>query len=240
MSGASVLLLAGALLVAGAPEPSLDEIVARHLAARGGRETLAALRSVRMAGRAEAGPGRQAIVRREIARPGLIRTEIEFQGTTGVYAWDGRTGWRVSPLDGSLEAEPLPDDEAEAAAEQADIEGPLVDWKAKGHALELIGAEAGPSGAAHHLRITLASGAVRDLWLEAATGHLVRAESARRHRGREVVVETVYGDYRSVGGVAFPHAIESGLRGRPGRLRIVVESIETNPALEATRFQMPR
>jgi hypothetical protein len=237
---ALALLLAGALVAPPVPEPSLDDIVARHVAARGGREALSALHSVRMTGRADGGPGRQALVRREIARPGLIRTELEFQGTTGVYAWDGRAGWRVSPLDGSLEAEPLPAEEAVSAAEQADIEGPLVDWKAKGHALELIGTEAMPGGPAHHLRITLRSGGRRDVWVESASGFVVRTESPRRHRGRDVVVETVFGDYRKVDGVAFPHSIESGLRGRPRRLRIVVEQVETNPALDPSRFRMPR
>ena len=71
-------------------------------------------------------------MRREIARPGRIRTEFVFQGTTGVYVWDGSRGWQVSPLDGSLEPEPLPAEAAALSAEQADFEGPLVDWKAKG------------------------------------------------------------------------------------------------------------
>ena len=95
---ARIILAAVALVVPPAvAAQTLDEIVARHVAARGGREALAAVRTLRMTGRATAGPGRQAIVRREIARPGRIRTEFVFQGTTGVYAWDGSAGWRVSP-----------------------------------------------------------------------------------------------------------------------------------------------
>ena len=96
------------------------------------------MKTLRMTGRANGGPGREAIVRREIARPGRIRTEFVFQGTTGIYAFDGKQGWRVSPLDGSLDAETLPDEEAAGSAEQADIEGPLVDWKAKGHKVEVL------------------------------------------------------------------------------------------------------
>ena len=133
--------MAAAALGAPRPRPAqtVDEIVARHVAARGGREALAAVRTLRMTGRAIAGPGREAIVRREIARPGRIRTEFVFQGTTGVYVWDGSTGWRVSPLDGSLEPEPLSAEAAALSAEQADFEGPLVDWKSKGHTVELVG-----------------------------------------------------------------------------------------------------
>jgi len=219
---------------------TVDEIVARHVAARGGREALAAVRTLRMTGRATAGPGRQAIVRREIARPGRIRTEFVFQGTTGVYAWDGSAGWRVSPLDGRLEPEPLPAEDAAAAAEQADIEGPLVDWKTKGHAVELVGREAQPGGPAHRLKVTLRSGAVRHVWVDAATDLVVRTESTRRLRGREVLLETVFGDYRETAGVAFARSIETGVPGRPRRLRVVVESVEVNPVLDDARFRMPR
>jgi hypothetical protein len=238
-AGAS-FALAALLAPAGVQGQSVDEIVAKHVAARGGRKALAALRSLRMTGRASAGPGREAVVRREIARPGRIRTEFEFQGTTGIYAWDGATGWRVSPLDGSLEAQPLPAEEADAAVEQADIEGPLVDWKLKGHTLELVGPATLPGGPAHELKVTLKSGAVRRVFVDAATGLVVRTESKRRLRGHELALETLFGDYRLTGGVAFPHSIEIGARDRPKRLRIVVDSVEINPGLDDSRFQKPR
>jgi hypothetical protein len=233
---AVVVLLAPATVTG----QTVDEVVARHVAARGGREALAAVRTLRMTGRATAGSGRQAIVRREIARPGCIRTEFVFQGTTGVYAWDGAAGWRVSPLDGSLAPEPLPAEDAAVAAEQAEIDGPLVDWKAKGHRVELVGTEALPGGPAHRLKVTLRSGTVRQVWVDAATGLVVRTASTRKVRGREVVLETVFGDYRDTAGVTFARSIETGVQGRPRRLHIVVESVEVNPTLDDTRFRMPR
>jgi hypothetical protein len=219
---------------------TVDEIVARHVAARGGREALASVHTLRMSGRANEGPGREALVRREIARPGRIRTEFEFQGTTGVYAWDGSAGWRVSPLDGHFEPEPLPAGEAAIAAEQADLDGPLVDWKAKGHRVELVGTEALPAGRAHHLKVTLKSGAVREVWVDSATGLVVKTVSTRVWRGREVSLETTFGDYREAGGVTFPRSIETGVPGHPRRLVIVVENVEVNPVLDDARFRMPR
>lgn len=239
---ARIILAAVALLTPppAAAAETVDEIVARHVAARGGREALAAVRAVRMTGRATAGPGRQAIVRREIARPGRIRTEFEFQGTTGVWAWDGSAGWRVSPLDGSLEPEALPAEEAASLAEQADLEGPLGDWKAKGHAVEVVSQETLPGGLAHRLKVTPQSAAPRSVWVDAATGLVVRTESTRRLRGRDVVLETVFGDYQKTAGVAFARSIETGVAGRPRRLRITVESVEVNPALDDSRFRAPR
>jgi hypothetical protein len=59
-------------------------------------------------------------------------------------------------------------------------------------------------------------------------------------RGRDVALETVFGDYRETAGVAFARSIETGVRGRPQRLRIVVETVEVNPPLDDARFRMPR
>jgi hypothetical protein len=243
MSGVGVpLLLLAAVLAApdAAQTPSVDEIVARHVEARGGREALAAVRTLRMAGRAFAGPGREAIVRREIARPGRIRTEFVFQGTTGIYVWDGSQGARVSPLDGILDAQPLTEDGAALSAEQADFEGPLVDWKAKGHRVERVGTADLPGGPAHELAVTLKSGVVRHLWIDAATGQLVRSESTRTLRGHPLTFETVFGDYQATNGVRFARSIETGVKGRPARLRIAVETVEVNPALDDSRFTLAR
>jgi outer membrane lipoprotein-sorting protein len=236
-----LLLAAGALLAAtAAPAQTVDEIVARHVAARGGREALAKVRTLRMTGRALAGPGRQAIVRREIARPGRIRTEFVFQGTTGVYVWNGSAGWRVSPLDGSLEAQPLTDEAAALSAEQADFEGPLVDWKAKGHQVELVGKDALAGGDAHKLKVTLKSGVVRHVWVDAKTGLVAKTGSTRKVKGHAVELEVLYDDYRETGGLTFARSLDIGAKERPQRLRIVVESVEINPALDDSRFSLPR
>src|SRR5262249_55308494 len=147
-------------------------------------------------------------------------------------------GWRVSPLDGSLEAQALPPDEAASAAEQADLEGPLVDWKQKGHKVELVKTDALPGGDAYDLKVTMKSGSVRHVWVDAATGQVVRMESTRRFRGHNVTLETVYADYQMTGGVSFPRSIETTASGRPQRLKIVVDEVETNPRLDQARFKM--
>ena len=236
----SALALVAVLAAGPARAQTVDEIVARHVAARGGQKALAAVRTLRMTGHAVAGPGREAIVRREIARPGRIRTEFVFQGTTGVYVWDGSTGSRVSPLDGGFEPEPLSEDAAALSAEQADLEGPLVNWKEKGHRVELVGGASLPGGAAHELKVTLQSGAVRRVWVDANTGQIVKTSSTRKVRGHELEFETVYADYRDTAGIRFARSIEIAVRGRPQRMRIGVESVEVNPTLEDSRFRMPR
>lgn len=220
-------------------QTAIDAIVERHVNALGGIDHLRAIRSVRMSGRVTAGGGREALVVREVRRPDQVRTEFTFQGVTGVYAFDGERGWKVSPFDGSLAPEPLESEEARQTADQAEIEGPLADWKAKGHQVALLGKESLDGRDVYKLEVTLRSGRLLHQYLDATSYLPVRTESKRLVRGHPVTVEASFGDYRDVEGVLFPHAIETGVVGRPQRLRVVVEEIEVNPALDDARFQMP-
>ena len=237
------LILASVALIGSLASPasaqSIDEIVARHMAARGGSERWQAIRSLRMIGRAFAGPGREALVTREIKRPGRVRTEFTFQGLTGVYAYDGKRGWQVSPLTGVLDPQALEPENAQVAAEQADLEGALAGGARKGYTLALIGPETIAGREALHIRVTPKTGPPQDHYLDAETYLLVRTEATRQVRGRTTLLETVYGDYRSVGGAVFAHSIDIGARGRPDRVHIVVESIEVNPSIDDKRFRMP-
>jgi hypothetical protein len=144
----------------------------------------------------------------------------------------------MSPFDGDVGPSPLPDAAVVEAAEQADIEGPLVDWKGKGHQVELAGKEVVNGREAWKVRITLKSGAVRNEYIDAQTFNRVKTESTRTVRGVPVELTTTFSDYRKTGGLLFPHAIEVAARGRPQHLRIVVEKVEINPKLDADLFAM--
>jgi hypothetical protein len=225
---------------------TLDSLIARHVEARGGRERLESIRTLWASGRALAGPGREALVTREVRTPGRIRTEFTFQGVTAVYACDGSSCWYVAPLSGVFGAETMTEADTSLAIEQADLVGPLVDWEAKGHSVELLGKETIDGREAYKLKVTLHGGGVRTDYLDAETALIVRRESTRTIGEQTIDVETTYSDFRPVGGVMFPHSIRSGAKGRPdfpeGRpdhLEIIVEEAELNVPLDDARFEMP-
>jgi hypothetical protein len=236
---AAPALLAAACAAPPAPgPPTVDQIVERHIAAVGGLEKIRSIQTLRETGRVTSGPHRQARVIRERRRPSSTRFEFTLQGVTSVFVSDGQHGWRMSPFDGDIEPRPLSDEVLADAAEQADIEGPLVDWQAKGHKLELVGRETIDGHETYKLKVTLRSGVVRHEYIDVESHIRVRAESVRQMRGRAVQVEATFGDYRRTDGILFPHLIEVGAAGRPQRMRVVVDSVEVNPTLGDDRFEM--
>ncbi len=235
------LPLLGALFAACSSPSPVDEIVASNLAARGGTERLQALQSIRETGTATASGGRVARVVREIKRPGLFRLEFSSQGTTSVFAHDGETSWQVAPLQGQLEPQvTTPEANTAPGVDERDIEGPLVNWRQKGHLVELVGREALPGGEAFKLKLTLEDGAIRYDYIDVESRQVVRSDTTRTIRGRPVQLEDTFSDFREVGGIVFPHLIETHAKDRPRVIRIVVEKIELDPDLDDARFRLPR
>jgi hypothetical protein len=220
------------------PSLTVEEIIARYVEARGGLEELRSIKTMKETGRITAGEQRKALVTRERKRPGRMRLEFTLQGVTGVQVFDGHHGWRMSPLDGHLVPEPLPEEDELEAAEEADIDGPLIDWKAKGHKVEFAGSETIDGRETYKLKVTLKSGTMIHEYLDAESFARVRSDSTRHVRGRTVQVTTTYADHRKTDGILFPHLIEVVAAGRPQQLRVVVDSIEINPPLSDERFEM--
>jgi hypothetical protein len=232
-------LLCALFAACSSPSP-VDEVVDSHLAARGGKERIQALNSIRATGTAKASGGRVARVVQEIKRPGFYRLEFTVQGTTSVYAHDGEVGWQVAPLDGVFEPEVVePEMDSEAGIDERDIEGPLVNWREKGHQVELLGRETLPSGEAFKLEITLADGGIRRDYIDVESFQLVRSDKTEMIRGRVLQLEETYSDYRETDGLLFPHLIETHVTNRPETITIVVDSFELDPDLDDERFRFP-
>jgi len=229
-----------AVPAAAAPSTALtvEQIVEKHMAARGGLKKIRAIQTLRETGRMTEGPDKQALVTRELKRPAQSRFEITLQGVTGVFVSDGTKGWKLNPFDGDFEPKPLPEEAVREAAEQADIEGPLVDWKAKGHSIALAGRESINGRDAYKIQVTLKSGGTRTEYIDAKTFLRVRVDSTRTVKGHPVQVTATFGDYKKSAGVAFPRQVEISASGRPQKMRVVVDKIEVNPPLAADRFAM--
>lgn len=231
---------AGAAAPASAPAQSLtvEQIVEKHVAARGGLKKIRAIQTLRETGRMTEGPDKQALVTRELKRPAQSRFEIAVQGVTGVFVSDGTKGWKLNPFDGDFEPKALPEEAVREAAEQADIEGPLVDWKAKGHSIALAGRESIDGRDAYKIQVTLKSGGTRTEYIDAKTFLRVRVDSTRTVKGHPVQITATFGDYKKSAGVAFPRVVEISASGRPQKMRVMVDKIEVNPPLAADRFAM--
>jgi outer membrane lipoprotein-sorting protein len=230
--------IAAVVLAAPAAAQTADQVIAKSFQARGGLDKLKAVHSIRMTGRMSVGPEDLAMVV-EMKRPDKIRVDTSGRGRAAVQAYDGRTAWGILPT-GTGRAEVLPSELAKAIAEQADIDGPLVDHAAKGSRVELVGKEGKVDGrSAFKLKVTRKDGDVAYYFVDARTYLPIRVEATRTVRGRPIEAEGTMGDYREAGGFLWPHRLDNGASGMPDKQVITIEKIEVNPPIDDARFKMP-
>ncbi|MBV8199888.1 MAG: hypothetical protein JOZ15_04620, partial [Acidobacteria bacterium] len=106
-----------------APVPTVQEVLAKSLAARGGAQKLRAITTRREIGTLGLGPGNEWPFVVEHKRPNLMRMEIELQGTKLIRTFDGTHGWQKQPQ--APAPEQLAGDDLHNIGNEADFDNAL-------------------------------------------------------------------------------------------------------------------
>ena len=233
-----IILAAMVVLPIGARAQSVDEIIAKNIQAHGGMEKLKSVQTIRTRAKFRQGSFR-AVTLQDNKRPDKVREELILQGLVQVQAYDGKAGWQVNPFQGRKDAELLSKDDTKSLQVDADIDGPLVDYKLKGHKAELVGHDPVEGTDCFKVKLTLKNGDVRIYYLDADSFLELKVETQTMIRGSLQENETYYGDYEEVGGIEFPFEVESNRKGDPDRQELTVEKVELNAPLDDARFSVP-
>jgi hypothetical protein len=267
------LPLDGELQLSAQTKLSAAEIVDKNVAARGGLQGWRSVQTMTMSGKMGAGgnrrpPGNTPVPGQnkkrtpvpppassseevqlpflmELKRPGKVRLEIEFNGQTAVQLFDGQNGWKLRPYLGRNDVEPYTAEEAKGAALASDLDGPLVDYAAKGNRVELAAIERVEGNDCYKIKMTLKSGAVTHAWINAKTFLEAKMEGQPKMvDGVYHPVEVYYRDYRNVNGLQIPFVLET--RVLPVRMgqqesaaqseKTVIEKVIVNPKLDDALF----
>jgi len=243
----TLMLLCAIAVLAAIPsladDLTIEEIIASNLEAKGGEEAWKALETGKMTGTMQMGGGAAGAMEMpftvEFKKPHRIRLEFTMQGMTAVQAFDGEIGWAILPFLGKTEAEEMAEDQVKQLKNQADFEGSLVDYKEKGHTVELIGQEEVDGTPAYKLKVTRADGDVDYLYLDEEYFVEFKMESTREVQGNEVTISTVLGDYKEVDGLLFAHSMEMAFGGGEAQQVITIEKIELGIDIPDEKFAMP-
>ena len=270
-----ICLMFMAPLAAAAPSQgglSAAQIVDKNVAARGGLQAWRAVQTLSLEGKLGAGGNQRAPLAVPIPNPSQIalphrraeetqlpflmelkrgrkkRLELQFAGKTAVQVYDGTNGWKLKPFLNRSEVEPFTAEELKIASEQSDLDGPLVDYVAKGSRIELDGAEKVEGRDTYKLKVTENSGRTFHVWVDAETFLETKIEGQpRRLDGTDHPVEVYYRDYRAVDGLRIPFVLETRVlpvdktmlpfRDTPvPPEKIAIEKVVVNPQLDEKLF----
>jgi outer membrane lipoprotein-sorting protein len=235
-----------ALIGAASPQPlailTAEQIVEKHVSAKGGLQAWRAVQTMSFSGKMDAG-GRARVQLPfvlEKKRPLKMRIELVFANDTAVQVYDGTKGWKLRPYLGRRDVEPYSLEELKSASFESDLDGPLVDYATKGNQVELEGVEKVENHDAYKLKLTLKGGHVQHIWIDAETFLDIKVEGApRRMDGKMRPVWIYLRDYKNVNGLMIPFVIETEVQGNKDTHKMTIESVVVNPKLEDSLFTKP-
>jgi hypothetical protein len=241
----ALLLISGALFVnAGLCQEQrllpVEDLVSKNVDAKGGLEALHALKALRLTGKMLVNEGQIEIAYAQTKkRPDQVRDELSLQGMTQVLACDGKEGWKISPFNGRKDPERMSADDLKEMIEEAEIDGPLVDWQSKGSTVEYLGREDVDGTLAHKLKVVRKNGDVSFVYLDPDHFLEIRMLTQRLKHGALIEEEMDLGDYEKVNGVFVPFSVETGSKGDTDKQKVVIEKAEGNAAVEDNVFKFP-
>ena len=178
-------------------QPTVDELVAKNIEAKGGATALHNLQTLRLSGKVLVRQGQLELAYLEIKKlPDEVRDEASVQGMTQIEAYDGKEGWKVSPFFGRKDPERMSADDVKGLIEDANIDETLVDWQSKGSTIEYLGTEDVDGTPAHKLKVVRKNGDVSFVYLDPDHFLEIRVVTGRMRHGAYEEVETRSGGLR--------------------------------------------
>lgn len=220
-----------------AQTPTVDDIVARHVASRGGADKWKTIQTQLMTG---------TIYTQDIEidmvmltrRPNLGRQELTIalpgQDPVGILnVFDGTKGWTINPLLSGPTTVELTGRDAAMLRDQSEMESPLINYRTKGHTVELVGSSMVGDRQAYRLKVARSGQPAVHYFVDAETGVELRIAP----EGVDAPVMDL-SDHRSIDGILVPHHIRVQQAGQ-NTLDIVVSSIEFNVPADDAMFRRP-
>jgi hypothetical protein len=223
------------------PAQTADDVINAYLKARGGVAKIKAVQTERVTGIITFAPGVEGPFFVERKRPLKMHMEITVNGQSLIRVYDGKSsGWIYNPFLPNASVAAMPAADLAGIADEADFEGPFVDYKAKGNQIEYVDKEQIDGKIVHKLKLTTKQGDVSYFFFDASTGLIMKWQGTRKVNDKELPWETYFRDFREVDGLKYPFLVESAAADSDQLQKIAATKIETNIPLDDSQFAKPK
>lgn len=230
---AAAICRAATGFAAPAPQTSIDDLIARNIAAKGGLARIQAITTIKQTGTLSM-QGKPAPVTFYLKRPNMVRQETVVDGNRVVNAFDGTTAWIVNPFVGPR-AMVLAGPQAESIREQSSFDGPLVNYKSQGYTISMEGMESAGDRLLIHLRLTSRSQQVSHVYLDANSF----LEARIRSEADRLILDQEFSDYRDVEGVKVAFSLRTVVNGVT-QSEMTLQTVEFNTPMADELFRVPK
>jgi outer membrane lipoprotein-sorting protein len=220
---------------AGGAVPTVAELIAKNVEARGGESRLSAITTRRVTGTITL-QGMDARMEVLAKRPNLMLQEMLAGEQRFVTAYDGQQAWALNPMLGDA-PQRVEGPQADALRDQAQFDGLLVGAHKRGEAIEVLGREVVDGTPTWKLAIKR-DNRVTNVFLDEKTALERKVSATIAGDAGDVLIESVISDYQPIDGAMVPRKVVTRVGGQL-QASVSIESVEFNVPIDDSRFKMP-
>jgi hypothetical protein len=228
-----VLIVAGILLVSitSAFSQTADEVIAKYIDAIGGKAKWTSLTSLRVEGQIEVQGVSIPFTMNAIHNKGN-RTDAEFQGMKIIEIVTPTAGWSMNGLQGQSALQPMAEEDLKSKVDVLEIQDQLIDYKEKGHSVELLGKDEADGNEYFKLKLTTKQGNEKVHFIDTKTYLIYKTENTIKVNGQEVKQEVKFLDYQTL-----ENGIKMAFKQETGFMMMVSKKISVNPVIDESLFK---
>ena len=216
-----------------------DEVIQKYAKAMGGLPAFNAIKTVRMTGTVKV-QGMELPITVQIINGKAVRTDVDAMGQSVIKSYKDGKGWKLDPFSGITTATDMTNDELIDSKGQSMVASQLMDYKARGHKVELLGQEDVDGIKCYKIKLTNKDDSkVTTYFISVADNTLIKSVNTRNMQGQEVDVENYASDIKEFGSIKFPMIRTQKIQGQVLQ-EIKITLVELNVTIDEKAFDKPQ
>jgi hypothetical protein len=181
-----------------------DEVIQKYAKAMGGLSAFNAIKTLRMTGTVKV-QGMELPLTVQVINGKAVRTDVDAMGQSVIKSYKDGKGWKIDPFSGAPAVTDMTNDELIDSKGQSMIANQLMDYKARGHKVELQGQEDVDGIKCYKIKLTNKDDSkVTTYFISVADNTLLKSVNIRDIQGQQIEVENYASDIKEFGSIKFP------------------------------------
>jgi hypothetical protein len=234
-----MMLVLLSLISISAFSQTVEEVIQSYANAMGGIEAFNKVKTAKTTATLIS-QGRNLPVVTHVVNGKAMRQELNVEGQVVVSVYDKGKGWKINPFAGSHAAEEVTPVELLSLKSQSNLMNSLMDYKSRGHQIELVGQDSVNGVNTHKIKLTNKDDGKVSYFFINSTDHLmVKSISKRELAGKEYDAESFYSNFKIIDGLKFCMRYVQKIEGQVFQ-DVKFSGIELNIPIDEKIFQKPK
>lgn len=207
-----------------------DEIIDKHISAIGGKDAWKKVNTIKEHAIIDFN-GTEVNVESITAHQKGARQTMSFAGLSGYTIYTPTAGYNFYPWQGQIKPEAITPEELKENEDNLDAQGPLIDYKEKGHSTEYIGMDDFEGTDCYKIKLIEKSGKIITYYIDPSNYFIIHSVTITKANGQEAESKTDYSNYQKLPeGIWLPMNITGGNT-------VKIKKVEINVPVDESVFK---